>query len=75
MEKHRPQLTFRTRTYDAPEPAKSKAITPGQIQPGKLGIYKGRNLVGQCGRLGTAATCRRFGVVDAKFKNGAWRGR
>lgn len=66
------------RTHDAPAPMKSKTTTPGKIQPGKVGIYKGRNLVGQCGRLATSITARRFGVHDAKLgkRNGkdAWVG-
>jgi hypothetical protein len=59
---------------DAPTPRQTTRITPGKIQPGRYGIYRGPNLVGQCGPKATAATCRRFGVMDAKFKNGAWRG-
>jgi hypothetical protein len=76
---YRQQRTFRQHTHDAPEPRKAKPITPGQIQPGKLGVYKGKNLVAQCGPRATSATCRRFGVMDAKpgKKNGApaWCGK
>ena len=65
-----------SREHDAPDRPKPKTTTPpGKIQPGKLGVYKGKNLVGQVGHLAAELTCRRFGVVDAVFKNGAWRGK
>jgi len=56
-----------------------KRIEPGTIQPGKIGVYKGPNLVAQVGRLATPATCLRFHVKDAKLgkRNGApaWCGK
>lgn len=64
-----------SRLHDAPRLVKPKITTPGQIQPGKLGIYKGDHLVAQCGPKATSVTCRRLGVVDAVFRNGAWRGK
>jgi hypothetical protein len=63
-----------SREHDAGKRKARTLPTPGKIQPGKLGIYKGPHLVAQCGPKATAVTARRFGVVDAKFKNGAWRG-
>jgi hypothetical protein len=69
-----PMKKYRT-GHDAPETVADKPITPGKIQPGRFGIYKGEFLVGQCGPKGTAATARRFGVMDAKFTKDAWRGK
>lgn len=63
-----------SREHDAPKRTTRMLPTPGRIQPGKIGIYRGDFLVGQCGRLATAVTARRFGVMDAKFTRGAWRG-
>jgi hypothetical protein len=64
-----------SREHDATKRTARTLSTPGKIQPGKLGVYRGEFLVGQVGKLATAITCRRFGVMDAKFKRGAWRGR
>ncbi len=61
--------------HDAPEPKVTTITTPGRIQPGKIGIYKRDHLVAQVGHLATEVTCRRFGVEDAVFKNGAWPGK
>ena len=62
-----------SREHDAPKRKARTLPTPGKIAPGRLGIYRGENLVGQCGPKATSVTCRRFGVMDAKLtkKNGA----
>ena len=67
---------FRTNTHDAPKRRRDKkSVRPGQLPEGRLGVYDAKgSLRGVVGRLATAATCRRFGVMDAKFKKGAWRG-
>ena len=47
--------------YDAPGPVTPKRVTPGQIGDGKLGVYRDDGaIVGQVGRLATAATASRF---------------
>ena len=79
MMTHRPQLTFRTRTHDALTPRRVTRTEPGKIQPGKIGVYRGDFLVGQCGPKATELTALRFGARDAKLgrRNGApaWIGR
>jgi len=68
-----------SREHDAPKPVKAKTTTPGKIQPGKIGVYRGDFLVGQCGPKATELTALRFGARDAKLgrRNGApaWIGR
>jgi hypothetical protein len=72
-------MTYRKNTHDAATPVKKAKPVIGKIPPGKVGVFKGENLVGHCGVLATAVTAKRFGANDAKLgvKNGApaWCGK